>query len=197
VAILVDTADMSTVVVPLVDGFEEIEAITIIDVLRRADIPVLVAGKKPGLVRGSHGIAVEVDRPWSSIDAASVAMVVLPGGMPGSATLAADPDILALIRTVAERGKVAAICAAPIALGAAGVVTGKTATCYPGHEERVTGANMVPDRVVVDGSVITGRGVGAAMEFALTLVGILKDRAAENTLERTMLFERTAPARVM
>jgi 4-methyl-5(b-hydroxyethyl)-thiazole monophosphate biosynthesis len=188
---------MSTVVVPLVDGFEEIEAITIIDVLRRADIPVVVAGKKPGLVRGSHGIAVEVDRALAGIDPASIAMVVLPGGMPGSATLAKDDEIQGLVRAVAQRAKVAAICAAPMALGAAGVVTGKMATCYPGFEERVTGAQVVPDRVVVDGTVITGRGVGAAMEFALTLVGILKDRAAEAALERSMLFTRPEPARVV
>lgn len=188
---------MSTVVVPLVDGFEEIEAVTIIDVLRRADVPVTIAGTSRGLVRGSHGIAVEVDRALSEIDASSVTMLVLPGGMPGSATLASDPEVQSLIRQVAARSKIAAICAAPIALGAAGVVKGKTATCYPGHEERVTGANVVSERVVVDGEVITGRGVGAAMEFALTLVGLLKDKAAEAELERRMLFVRPEPARVV
>ena len=188
---------MPTVVVPLVDGFEEIEAVTIIDVLRRADIPVTVVGKQRGLVRGSHGIAVEVDRAMSEIDASSVTMLVLPGGLPGSNTLASDAEVQALVRAVAARAKVAAICAAPIALGAAGVVTGKTATCYPGHEERVTGATMVSDRVVVDGEIATGKGVGAAMEFALTLVGILKDGAAEAELERTMLFVRPEPARLV
>jgi protein deglycase len=189
---------MQTVVVPLVEGFEEIEAVTIIDVLRRADIPVTVAGLQPGLVRGSHGIAIEVDRPLSEIDPTSVSMLVLPGGLPGSETLASNPEVQALVRAVADRrGKIAAICAAPIALGAAGVVTGKTATCFPGHEARVTGARVVAERVVIDGDVVTGKGVGAAMEFALTLVGILKDRAAEGDLERRMLFARPEPARVV
>jgi 4-methyl-5(b-hydroxyethyl)-thiazole monophosphate biosynthesis len=188
---------MSTVIVPLAEGFEEIEAVTIIDVLRRADVNVIVTGHQRGVVRGSHGIAVEVDRTIAEVDPSSVTMVVLPGGMPGAERLARDPDVQGLVRAVAARAKVAAICAAPMALAAAGVVAGKTATVYPGFEDRVTGARVVQDRVVVDGNVVTGRGVGAAIEFSLTLVGILRGATAEAELAKRMLVVRPQPARVV
>jgi len=186
-----------TVVVPLVDGFEEIEAVTIIDVLRRADVPVIIAGGARGEVVGAHDIVITADHALSEIDAADVAMVVLPGGMPGAANLAANPDVQRLIKAVAPRGTVAAICAAPMALGAAGVVAGKTATCYPGFEDKVTGARLVNDRVVVDGKVVTSRGPGTALEFALTLVGLLAGKEAEAGLSEGMLVHRPAPARIV
>lgn len=182
--------------VPLLEGFEEIEAVTIIDVLRRAEVPVIVAGDQAGPVRGSHGIAIEAEVALAHVRAESLAMIALPGGMPGAAHLAEHPVVQRLIRELAGSGKhTCAICAGPMALGAAGVLEGKTTTCYPGFEKRLTGARVVEDRVVVDGKVVTSRGPGTALEFALTLAGVLAGPDKEAALEKGMLVRRAEPAR--
>ena len=184
------------VVVPLLSGFEEIEAVSIIDVLRRADVRVRVAGEQTGPVEGSHGIVVHADTALADVDPASVAMIALPGGMPGARHLAEHEGVQRLIQAVRSAdGYTAAICAAPIALAAAGVHEGKTVTSFPGFDSFLKGANYVQDRVVVDGRVITSRGPGTALEFALTLVGLLKGADAERTLQERMLVERREEAR--
>src|SRR5262249_47731972 len=156
------------VVVPLAAGFEEIEAITIVDVLRRAGETVAVAGLRPGPCLGAHGVTVAPDCTLDEIDAASVRMVVLPGGMPGAANLRDDPRVVRLLQTAARNGAfTAAICAAPIALAKAGLHTGRRVTSYPGFGKDLEGATYVDDRVVVDGKVVTSRGPGTAIEFAL------------------------------
>lgn len=182
----------ATVVVPLLPGFEEIEAVTIIDVLRRAEVRVLVASTAAGPVRGSHDIEVVADTPLASIavsgSADPVDMIALPGGMPGAANLARDPEVQRLIRELAAAGKyTCAVCAAPIALAAAGVHRGKRVTCYPGFESQLEGGTLVEDRVVVDGTVVTSRGPGTALEFALALVGILRGQTAQAEQARRML----------
>ena len=178
----------ATVVVPLLPGFEEIEAVTIIDVLRRAELRVLVASTAPGPVRGSHDIEVAADTALAAVSADAVDMVALPGGMPGAANLARDPEVQRLIRELAAAGKpTAAVCAAPIALAAAGVHRGKRVTCYPGFEPQLEGGTLVEDRVVVDGTVVTSRGPGTALEFALALVEILRGKTARAELARRML----------
>jgi protein deglycase len=176
------------ILVPLVEGFEEIEALTIIDVLRRADLPVIIGGDEVGPVRGAHGVDVHAEVPLAEVQPGDLRMIVLPGGMPGAKHLAENPRVQKLIREVAAGGgTTAAICAAPWALAAAGVHTGHKMTCYPGFEDKLKGATFVEERVVVDGTVVTSRGPGTAMEFALTLVGLLvgKDKQAE--LARGML----------
>ena len=184
------------IVVPLLDGFEEIEAVTIIDVLRRAELSVLVAGEARGVVKGNHAIGVEAEIALSELDASAVRAVVLPGGMPGAANLAQHPEAQSLIKAVAAAGKyTAAICAGPIALAAAGVLKGKTVTCYPGHQDKLDGATFIEDTIVVDGPVITSRGPGTAMEFALTLVGLLVSGEVEARLAERMLVSRSAEAR--
>lgn len=189
-------ATNGSVLVPLLDGFEEIEAVTIIDVLRRAGVRVIVASERPGPVRGSHDISVMAEVALADVDAAELAMIALPGGMPGAAHLAEHPVVQRLIRETRDRdGHTAAVCAAPMALGAAGVLAGKTATCYPGFEDRLTGATSVEDRVVVDGKVVTSRGPGTALEFALTLAGILAGPDKEASLTKGMIVQRAAPAR--
>ena len=116
-------ANPETILVPLADGFEEIEAVTIIDVLRRADLSVLVAGLAPGPVRGAHGITMETDCALEEVEAASVGSIVLPGGMPGTTHLARDERVLRFVRTLHAAGKgVAAICAAPLVLAEAGIL---------------------------------------------------------------------------
>ncbi|HWN70565.1 MAG TPA: DJ-1 family glyoxalase III [Haliangium sp.] len=189
-------ATRGSVLVPLLEGFEEIEAVTIIDVLRRAGVRVIVASDRPGPVRGSHDISVLADAALADVDVDELSMIALPGGMPRAAHLAEHPVVQRLIREARDRDRhTAAVCAAPMALGAAGALAGKTATCYPGFEDRLTGASAVEDRVVVDGKVVTSRGPGTALEFALTLVGILAGDEKETALTRGMLVQRASAAR--
>jgi 4-methyl-5(b-hydroxyethyl)-thiazole monophosphate biosynthesis len=158
--------------VPLAEGFEEIEAVTIIDVLRRGGVTVTTAALTRSPVRGSHGIALECDAELDAVAARDFDAVVLPGGMPGAKNLKEDARVRDLLRRTAERKKVvAAICAGPIALEAAGLLEGKRATSYPGHD--LPSAKRVDEPVVTDGNVVTSRGPGTALEFALALVARL------------------------
>lgn len=173
--------------VPLAEGFEEIEGVTIVDVLRRAGISVITAhlGKNP--VTGSHGIAVTADSFIGDISAGDVSGIILPGGMPGSENLRNSSAVISIIHTVNDRGGyVCALCAAPLVLGHAGVLAGKRATCYPGYEEELTGAVITGDPVTVDGNIITGRGPGCAIPFALEITGILKGNDVSKSLKESM-----------
>jgi 4-methyl-5(b-hydroxyethyl)-thiazole monophosphate biosynthesis len=189
---------MSSCAVLLADGFEEIEAITVIDVLRRAGVQVSVlgagvhgSGAAARRATGSHGIAVQVDA--SLVDVAAVGQrfdcVVLPGGMPGATTLRDSDKVRAFVLEQHQQGAVvAAICAGPIALGRFGLLQGRDATCYPGFEDQLTGARAHPDRaVVVDGDVVTSRGVGTALAFALALVEKLVGAEAARSQAGKML----------
>jgi 4-methyl-5(b-hydroxyethyl)-thiazole monophosphate biosynthesis len=178
----------NSILIPLAPGFEEIEAVTIIDVLRRAGLDVQVVGLTPGPVLGAHGITVDTDGSIDDVDAAELAMLVLPGGLPGATNLRDDARVLALVRELAASGRyVSAICAAPIVLGAAGVLQGRAATCYPGFEGELTGATPSTERVVKAGNVITSRGPGTALEFALALVAELAGADAAQGLREGML----------
>jgi protein deglycase len=181
-------APAAAVLVPLLPGFEEIEAITIIDVLRRAEVTVRVAGAQAGPVRGSHDIEITADTALADVRAEDLEMIALPGGMPGAAHLARDPEVQRLLRQVAAAGKfTCAICAGPVALAAAGLHRGKRVTCYPGLEDHLEGGTLVTDRVVIDGTVVTSRGVGTALEFALTLVEVLRGASVREDLASRML----------
>jgi len=173
----------------LAPGFEEIEAVTIIDVLRRAGIETAALGVSgSGRVEGSHGITIEADRSLSEAERDSWDIVILPGGLPGATNLRDDPRVLALLRRQHESGKrLGAICAAPIALGAAGVLEGRKATSYPGFEKELRGATVSADRVVKDGNILTSRGPGTALEFALAIVADLEGKAAADKLRSGML----------
>lgn len=153
-------------------GYEEVEALTVVDLLRRAKIGcdiISVAGS--ACVTGAHSISIGADRNFSETDFSQYDGVILPGGMPGTTNLAADARVLALLRSFAAAGKLtAAICAAPTVLAKAGLLEGKKAVCYPGMEEQLTGANVSFDPVAVDGTVITSRGLGTAIPFALSIV---------------------------
>ena len=179
---------MPNVLVPLLPGFEEIEAITIIDVLRRAEVNVRVASTRVGPVKGAHEIDVVADTALEDVAAEHLDMIVLPGGMPGASNLARDPIVQRLVKELAAAGKfTCAICAAPIALAAAGVHRGKRVTCYPGFEDKLEGGTHVAERVVVDGTVVTSRGPGTALEFALTLVELLRGKVVRGELAKGML----------
>lgn len=179
------------IAVHLADGFEEIEAISIIDVLRRAGLNVVtvsVTGKLE--VNGAHQIKVLADKLFESIDYSDVYMIVLPGGMPGASNLNAHEGLKQKIRTfVAENKQLAAICAAPLVLGNLGILDGKQAVCYPGFESHLKGANILQVPVVDSGNVITGRGPGAAIQFALKIVEKLVSVEKAELLASQMLVK--------
>lgn len=177
---------MPRVLVPLAPGFEEIEAVTIIDILRRADIEVITAALSENPVMGSHGITVQADRQLDEVLHENFDMVALPGGMPGSRTLREDARVLQLLQRHAARGlRTAAICAAPSALAMAGVLEGRTATSFPGFLDATAtkGLTVSEAPVVIDGTIVTSRGVGTALEFALTLIAELRGPAARQEIE--------------
>jgi 4-methyl-5(b-hydroxyethyl)-thiazole monophosphate biosynthesis len=175
----------------LVDGFEETEAVTVIDVLRRAEVQTSVLGVSGRKVTGSHGITILVDASLTDVAAlgATFDAVVLPGGMPGAAHLRDNADVKTFVCAQHAAGAVvAAICAAPIALAAFGLLAGRRATCFPGFEGQL-GDAIVDDTmaVVVDGAIVTSRGVGTALPFALTLVERLVSAERSAALRRGML----------
>ena len=181
---------MKRVLVPLAPGFEEIEAITIIDVLRRAGVTVDVAGTEPGPITGSHGITVTPERTLAGAAADAYDLVALPGGMPGTLHLREHAEVRRIVGELAERGRyTTAICAAPTVLAAAGVTAGRAVTSHPSVARELTtaGTTYRTDAVVVDGPVITSRGAGTAMEFALALVETLVDRATAERLRGQMV----------
>lgn len=175
----------------LAPGFEEVEAATPIDVLRRAGIEVTVAGLGGTLVPGAHGLAFQADRDLASVTADGFDLLVFPGGMPGAKNLGGSAQAKILAETMVAAGKkVAAICAAPVmTLGAWGLLNGRKATCYPGMEsmfpEKVI---FVPDAVAVDGDITTGRGPGAAPAFSLSLAEQLAGRDKADAVASAMLL---------
>ena len=162
----------------LAEEFEEIEALTVVDVLRRAELPVqtvAVMGEADErgkiAVTGAHGIPVVADTFIDAIDADAVDMLVLPGGMPGTTNLEACPPLREmLVRFNEQKRPISAICAAPMVLGRLGLVKGRTATIYPGMEDELVGANATQEPVAVDDNITTSRGPATALPFALALV---------------------------
>ena len=167
---------MKKVLVPLAPGFEEIEAITVIDILRRAGLTVVVAGTQAGPIEASRQTKHLPDCTLDDVAAEEFDLLVLPGGQPGTNNLRADPRLKRIIDTLRARHRpLAAICAAPLVLAAYGVLEDRTATSHPTARDAVAArsANYSEDRVVVDGLVITSRAAGTAMEFAFKLVELL------------------------
>lgn len=165
----------------LADGCEEIEALTPVDLLRRVGIEVKTVGIGSKSVTGSHGIKIEADMTDKEAEAElqsgkEFEMIVLPGGMPGTLNLDASPVVDKFISTANEKDAyIAAICAAPTILGKRGLLKGKMATCYPGMEDKLTGAEVYSSDVILDCNIITARGMGVATEFALQIVECLTD----------------------
>jgi len=179
---------MVKVLVPLADGCEELEAVTLIDLLRRAGIEVVTAGLKPGIVKASRGVQLVPDVTLDVALQDGYDMVVLPGGMPGAANLKADARIIDLLKTMAAAGKyTAAICAAPMVLAEAGVLDGKQATSYPGFLDTLPGVTVSAAAVVQDGKVLTSRGPGTAMDFALALIEVLVGAEQRQKVEAALV----------
>lgn len=182
-------SEADSILVPLAEGFEEIEAVAIIDVLRRAELPVVVAGLTPGPVTGSHGIALQTDCDLDDVDRTRIRAICLPGGMPGTTHLAADERILAWVRELDEKRLVtAAICAAPMVLAEAGVVDGVRVTSHPSVRGKLGAASVVDSpRVVRSEHIFTSQGPGTAIEFALSLVRELRGDEVADRLAEAML----------
>lgn len=176
----------------LANGFEEVEALAPLDLLRRAGCEVTTVGIGGDMIVGSHRIAVQADIPDTMFRDARPEMVILPGGMPGTKNLDASRTVDTALRAAASSGAyLAAICAAPMVLGKRGYLEGKTATCFPGFEEHLAGATLAQNgvRVVTDGKVITAAGMGVAVEFGLALVRALKGDDAADALRRAVLAD--------
>ncbi len=181
---------MGTIYVFLAEGFEEIEAISVIDILRRAGIHTMIISViESKVVSGAHGIPVVADNLFEETDFADAEMLVLPGGMPGAAGLDAHTGLRSLILKFAEAGKpLAAICAAPMVYGKLGLLKGKKVTCYPGFEKFLEGALLTDEAVVRDGSLITGHGPGVASLFALEIVNFFLGKAKVDELIKSMFI---------
>lgn len=163
---------MKTIYLFWAEGFEEIEALTPVDVLRRAGLPVKTVSVTGDLtVNGAHGVPVVADMSFEEVKAEDAEMIVLPGGLPGATNLDEHAGLSKLIFAFAEAGKpLAAICAAPLVFGKRGLLKGKKATCYPGFDNFLEGAEYTAALVQTDGNFITGKGPGAALEFAFAIV---------------------------
>lgn len=158
------------ILVVLAEGFEEIEALTPVDMMRRASLPVKTVAIGENPVMGAHGIAVVADMLADEVRLDEVEHLILPGGMPGSLNLDASPLVDALIKSVSgHEGHIGAICAAPLVLGRRGLLRGKRATCFPGFEEELVGAELIKQDVVTDGNITTANGMEAALPFAKEL----------------------------
>jgi len=182
---------MKPIYVHLAEGFEEIEAISIIDVLRRAGLNVItVSVTENNLVTGSHKIPVRADILFKDADYDQAEMIILPGGMPGAKNLSEHKGLNNQILKFHKEGKLlGAICAAPMVFGKLGILKGKNVVCYPGFESYLEGAVIKEVPVVKDGKIISGRGPGVAIQFALEIVTLLKDEEATSKLKKSMLVE--------
>jgi 4-methyl-5(b-hydroxyethyl)-thiazole monophosphate biosynthesis len=175
---------MPKVLVPLAQGCEEIEAVTVIDILRRAGVEVISAGLDAKPVRASRGVVLLPDTTLEAAIQQEFDMIVLPGGQPGTNNLKADTRIINLLKQMSTQGKyVTAICAAPSVLAAAGLLDGKQATSFPGTLDSFARINQQNTAVVSDGKFITSRGPGTAIDFALTLVELLVGKAKRDEVD--------------
>lgn len=172
----------------LADGFEEIEALCPLDLLRRAGVEIkTVALGESREVFGAHGVTVLADMTIKSVLDPEPGMIILPGGMPGAKNLRESDTVCRMVESAAERGAfIGAICAAPYILGELGLLRGKRAVCFPGFEDKLEGAMLVKEKVVRDGNIITAAGMGVALEFGLALVEAVRDATTAAELRRSV-----------
>lgn len=185
---------MSSALVVLAPGFEEIEAITIIDLLRRADISVNVSGLNSDLIEGSHSISIKTDSIFSNVKPEEFDILILPGGQPGTNNLMNDPGVIKAVKDRDQNGqRIAAICAAPTVFLKADIVNNRKLTSYPSEAKKFDKAKYSESSVVKDGHMITSRGVGTAIDFALALISEIKgdviaEDVAKKILHKNSLF---------
>lgn len=183
---------MKKVLVFMADGCEEIEALTVVDLLRRAGVQVdMVSVSNEETVTGAHNIKFDSDIAINKIDRDGYDAYVLPGGNPGFKNLAKSNTVREITVNAADSGKlVAAICAAPTVLGDFGLLKGKKASCYPGMEGGMIGSKANEEAVNIDGNIITSRGLGTAIEFSLAIVEYLVDKDASKNLAESIVWKR-------
>lgn len=180
-----------TVYTMLADGFEEVEALAVVDVLKRTDIDVkMVSIMEQIWVKGAHGIPVSADILFHKADFDKCDMIFLPGGMPGTLNLKKHKGLTEQIRNFESSGrKLAAICAAPSILGEMGLLEGKQAICFPGFEDSLKGAEITNERVVVDGNIFTSKGMGTAIDLGLEIVKYLISEEKSEELAKTIQYK--------
>ncbi len=179
---------MSRVLIPLADGFEEIETFTVVDVLRRAGITVVLVGLQSGPVASVRKVSVIPDDSLENVKADDFDMIILPGGQPGTTNLGADVRVKRLLNEFNTAGKcISAICAAPSVLAEAGLIKGKRVTAYPSYKDKLDGAQYVESAVVSDGTIITSQGPGTAIAFALAIVTRLAGKHTADDIANDLL----------
>lgn len=183
---------MKKVYLFLATGFEEVEALTVVDILRRGGVDCqTVSVMRDYDVTSSHMVTVRADLLFDEVDFSDGQMLVMPGGVPGTPNLKAHAGLAKLIRQYKEEGKdLAAVCAAPTIYGEMGLLEGKNATCFPGMEEGLIGANKLTDNVVCDGQFITSRGMGTCIDFGLTLLARLTDQDKAQEIGKKIVYYR-------
>lgn len=180
---------MAKAYVFLAEGFETVEALAVVDILRRVKCQVVTVGVGAVVITSAQNIAVKADEVLGDNEYSDADIVFLPGGMPGTKNLEAEPKVVDAVRRQYESGKiVAAICAAPSIFGHMGIIEGRKATCFPGFEEDLVGAEFVAEKVVVDGNVITSRGMGTAIDLGLVLVEKICDKDTANALASQIIY---------
>ena len=178
------------ILILLADGFEEIEALTPLDVLKRASLDVRTVGVNSKIAVGAHGIATVCDLAPNEVNLCEVSAVIFPGGMPGAKNLDIHPFTDTVIEAVTKNGgRIAAICAAPMILGKRGLLNGKRATCYPGFEGELTGASVSELSVVSDGNITTAKGMGVALEFSLELVSLILGKSKAEEIKKSIMMK--------
>lgn len=176
----------------LAQGFEEVEALTVVDLLRRSGMQVKsISIHESTMVEGAHGIKVEADNLFEEINDDDFDGIVLPGGMPGTLHLQEHAGVCEIVRKFFTKKKlIAAICAAPTVFGHLGLLQGKKATCYPNMEEGLTGASVCYEPVVVDENVITSRGVGTAIDFSAAIIQYLMDEKTAQSISQQIVYKQ-------
>lgn len=172
-------------------GFEEVEGLTIVDILRRANINTSIIGVEEREITGAHDVTIKADKLLNEINSDEIDALILPGGAPGFQNLRKSETVLSLIKETDKKGKiVAAICASPSVLATAGILENKKATIYPGMEEEIQKGQgvLVDELVVVDGHIVTSKGPATTMPFALKLVELLKDKETSEEVEKGVLL---------
>ena len=181
---------MSKIAIFFATGYEEIEGLTVVDICRRCKVDIdMVSVTEDRKVTGSHGISVEMDKLFSEVDFEEYDMLVLPGGMPGTRNLEAHEGLMAQVDAFFENGKyIGAICAAPSVFGHRGILKGKNACCFPGFENHLEGAHVSTNPVEIAGNVVTSRGMGTAIEFALAIVGLFCGAEKAEEMAKSIIY---------
>lgn len=181
---------MSRLAIFFAEGFEEIEALTVVDICRRCGLDIdMVSITEEKVVKGSHGIEVKADKIFSEMDFDAYDMLILPGGMPGTKNLEAHEGLMAQIDAFYETGKhIGAICAAPSIFGHRGILKGRRACCYPSFESHLAGAQVTAGPVEISDSVVTSRGMGTAIDFGLAIAGIFCGEERAEELAKSIVY---------